>query len=80
MNKVLKITTCGMKNISQDLTIDFANATINQGVKKVNNVKGIYGFNGAGKTAFITSVDLYKNIVTDSKYLLQNCFGLLCQK
>ena len=72
MKKVLQISTCGMKNISKSITIDFANSTIEDGIKKVNNVKGIFGFNGAGKTAFITSVDLYKKIATNPNYLLQN--------
>lgn len=70
--KVLQITTSGMKNISKDIVITFANSTIEKGIKKINNVKGIFGFNGAGKTAFITSVDLYRNIVLNPTYLMQN--------
>ena len=72
MKKILQISTRGMKSIFQPITIDFANATIEGGIKKVNNVKGVFGFNGAGKTAFIKSVDLYKKIVTVPNYLLQN--------
>lgn len=70
--KVLQITTSGMKNISKDIVVTFANSTIEKGVKKINNVKGIFGFNGAGKTAFITSVDLYRNVILNPTYLLQN--------
>lgn len=70
--KVLQITTSGMKNISKDIVITFANSTIEKGIKKINNVKGIFGFNGAGKTAFITSVDLYRNVVLNPTYLMQN--------
>ena len=72
MKKILQIYTRGMKNLFQPIVIDFANATIETGIKKVNNVNGVFGFNGAGKTAFIKSVDLYKKIVTVPNYLLQN--------
>ena len=70
--KVLQITTSGMKNISKDIVITFANSTIEKGIKKINNVKGIFGFNGAGKTAFVTSVDLYRKVVLNPTYLMQN--------
>ena len=72
MAKLLQITTKGMKNLSEDVTLDFSNRTVRGGIKKVNNVKGIFGYNGSGKTALISSVDLYKKVVTDQNYLLQN--------
>ena len=72
MNRILQIKTCGMKNLAEEITIDFANLTIENGVSKINNVKGIFGFNGSGKTALMTSVDYYLKIVTDAKFLLQN--------
>lgn len=72
MDKILQIKTSGMKNLSNEITIDFANLTIEKGVNKINNVKGIFGFNGSGKTALMTSVDYYIKIVTDAKFLLQN--------
>ena len=72
MNKILQIKTSGMKNISEEITIDFANLTIEKGVSKINNIKGIFGFNGSGKTALMTSVDYYIKTVTDAKFLLQN--------
>lgn len=70
--RILEITTSGMKNLAKDIIIAFANSTIDQGIKKVNNIKGIFGCNGAGKTAFIASVDLYRNVVLNPTYLLQN--------
>ena len=72
MMNLLQISTRGMKNISQNITIDFANATVDRGVKKVNNVKGIFGYNGSGKTALMTSVYLYLRLSTNARYLLQN--------
>lgn len=72
MKRILQIKTQGIKCIAKQITIDFANTTLGDGASKVNNVKGIFGFNGAGKTAIITSVDYYLKILRDSKFLLQN--------
>ena len=71
MGRVLQIKTSGMKNLSEEITIDFANLTIEKGINKLNNVKGVFGFNGSGKTALITSVDYYLRITTDPTFLLQ---------
>lgn len=72
MKKLLQLSTSGIKNIERPITIDFANQTINNGINKVNNIKGIYGYNGAGKTAFITAMYFYKNIILNSEFLMQN--------
>ena len=72
MKKILQFSTYGIKNIEKMITIDFANQTIEKGISKINNVKGIFGYNGAGKSALITSVDFYNKIVCNPNYLLQN--------
>ena len=72
MNRLLQLSTYGIKNIENPITLEFANSTIKTGLNKINNVKGIFGYNGAGKTALITSVDFYKSIVSNSNFLLQN--------
>ena len=72
MNRLLQLTTYGIKNIEKEIVIDFSNSTIERGIKKVNNVKGIFGYNGAGKSALIIAVDFYKNIVCGSNFLMQN--------
>lgn len=71
MNRLLQLSTYGMKNIENMITIDFSNSTLSAD-RKVNNVKGIFGYNGAGKSALMTSIDIYKSIVVDPNYLLQN--------
>ena len=71
MYKLLQLSTYGMKNIEREITINFSNETIKNGITKINNVKGIFGYNGAGKSAIIMSVDLYKNIVCDPTFLVQ---------
>lgn len=72
MKKLLQFSTYGIKNIDKMITLDFANQTIEKGIQKINNVKGIFGYNGAGKSAIITSVDFYNKIVCNSNYLVQN--------
>ena len=72
MNQLLMLTTYGVKNIEKPITLEFANSTIENGIKKVNNVKGIFGYNGVGKSALISSVDFYKSIVCGNNYLLQH--------
>lgn len=72
MDKLLQLITFGLKNIEKPLVLDFANQTIKNGLNKVNTIKGIYGYNGAGKTALITSADIYRKITTDSNFLVQN--------
>ncbi len=72
MKKLLQFSTYGIKNIEKMITLDFANQTIERGVHKVNNVKGIFGYNGAGKSAIITSIDYYNKIVCNPNFLIQN--------
>ena len=69
--RVVKISVCGIKNISEPLVIDFSSKIAKDVLKKVANVKGIFGINGTGKTAFITAIDIYKNICISKNYLIQ---------
>ena len=70
--RILKFTTCGIKNIDKPISLLFSNRTIEKGVKKFTNVKDVFGYNGSGKTAIMTSILLYKRIITDDRYLLQD--------
>lgn len=72
MNKLLQFSTYGIKNIEELITIDLANQTIENGIQKINNVKGIFGYNGAGKSALMTAIDYYNKIVCVPNYLMQN--------
>ena len=71
MYKLLQLSTYGIKNLENEIIITFSNETIENGINKLNNIKGIFGYNGSGKSAIITSIDLYKNIICDST-LIQN--------
>jgi AAA15 family ATPase/GTPase len=70
MIKIISITTHGIKNIASDITLDFIGKNSLDGFNfSGNNVKAIYGSNGSGKTAFITSVLFAKNLLLNRSYL-----------
>lgn len=66
----MKYSVSGIKTLEGLVSLSFYKKTItkNLGTQKYN-IKGIYGVNGSGKTAIITSVDILKNIITDTRYL-----------
>ena len=74
MNYILyRIETYGIKNISKLISFDFVNQTITNKIKKnQSKIKAIYGTNGAGKSAFMNSIEIYKQLNLDSNYLKQN--------
>lgn len=60
----------GIKTLNQLITLSFYKKTFKKEMDTQSyNIKGIYGMNGAGKTAIITSVDILKNILINSSYL-----------
>ena len=74
MNYILyRIETYGIKNISKLVSFDFASQTVtNKIVKNQSKIKAIYGTNGAGKSAFMNSIEIYKKLNLDPNYLKQN--------
>ena len=74
MNFILyRIETYGIKNISKLISFDFTNQTVTHKIKKnQSKIKAIYGTNGAGKSAFMNSIEIYKQLNLDSNYLKQN--------
>lgn len=71
MIKLISVTTHGIKNIASDISLDFIGRNSLTGFNfSGNNVKAIYGSNGSGKTAFITSVLFAKNLLINSSYLV----------
>ena len=67
---LLEFRLNGIKNIEKEIAISF----YKQGIRKFNrgnyNVKGIFGRNGIGKTAIIKGIEILRNIVLDSDYLI----------
>lgn len=60
----------GIKTLDQLISLSFYKKTITKSFDtREYNVKGIYGMNGSGKSAIITSVDILKNLLTNPGYL-----------
>lgn len=60
----------GIKTLDELVSLSFYKKTITKNPDTRNyNIKGIYGTNGSGKSAIISSVDILRNILTDSHYL-----------
>ncbi len=61
----------GIKNISNEIELDFYNKILTKFNPEMNRVKAIYGENGSGKTAIVTAVNIAKKIVLNPGYLKQ---------
>ena len=60
----------GIKALDQTVSLSFYKKTITKPFDFSNyNIKGIYGINGAGKSAIITSVKIFRNLIVDRDYL-----------
>ena len=60
----------GIKTLDQMVSLSFYQKTIKVPVDTQRyNIKGIYGMNGAGKSAIVTSVDILKSLLTNPDYL-----------
>lgn len=70
MSQLLQFSVCGIKNINKEITINLAELST-KSVKKPNKVTAIFGFNGAGKTALMTGIYIYKNVIINKYYLNQ---------
>ena len=69
---LLKAEISGIKNIDSPIHLDFYPDIIKDKIDfNHNNVKGIYGCNGAGKTAIITAFYIYQRVLSSDNYLLQ---------
>lgn len=61
----------GIKNLDKDVKLEFYKKTIDKDFDpKEYNVKAIYGENGTGKSAIITSVKVLKNLMLNKLYLV----------
>lgn len=70
MNRLLKISTSGMKCLWNNVDISFSNATVQNGVKNFTKVKALFSGNGDGKTAVVYSAWLYKKLCLEENYIL----------
>ena len=72
MNKFFLVSyrVKGIKNFEEEVSFSFYKKTITKPIDTGNyNVKGIYGMNGSGKSAIISSVDILRNLLINENYL-----------
>lgn len=68
---LLSYTVNGIKNLDKNVRLDFYKKTIDKNFEpREYNVKAIYGENGTGKSAIITSVKVLKNLMLNKLYLV----------
>ena len=70
---LLKMKINGIKSIKEEIVLDFYNNSVGKQFDSFDShVKAIYGANGAGKTAIIYAVEIYKNLILEPDYLAIN--------
>lgn len=75
--KLVKFETYGMKNLKEKICIEFSNSSFRKNSTNTQKIKAIYGMNGAGKSAVMNSVDLYKKLLSEKDYIVVNKKNLL---
>jgi len=67
---LLNFTVSGIKNIEDDLRLDFYKKTVDKNFDPEQyRVKAIYGENGSGKTGIVLAVKILKSLILDANYL-----------
>ena len=67
---LLSLTLSGIKNIKDEIRIDFYKKTVDRNFNPDKyRVKAIYGENGSGKSGIITAVSILKQLITDRDFL-----------
>ena len=67
---LVKYTVQGVKTLEKKVSLSFYKKVIERTPKTQNyNIKAIYGMNGSGKSAIITSIDILRNLLINPGYL-----------
>ena len=73
MYYLLNITVSGIKCIEEEVRLDFYKKIVD---KKFDpdkyRIKAIYGENGSGKSAIITAIKIFQDIICNSQYLSES--------
>lgn len=67
---LLNIRVAGIKNIKEEVRLDFYKKTVDRDFDPDKyRIKAIYGENGSGKSALITAVKIFKDLMLKGNYL-----------
>lgn len=70
---LLNLTVSGIKCIKEDVRLDFYKRTVDKNFNPERyRVKAIYGENGSGKSALITAVQIFQELIMCTNYLLES--------
>lgn len=70
---LLNLTVSGVKCIKEDVRLDFYKKTIDKSFNPEKyRVKAIYGENGSGKSALMTAVNIFQNLMMSTNYLMES--------
>lgn len=73
MYYLLNVTLAGVKCIEEEIRLDFYKKIVNQKFDADKyRIKAIYGENGSGKSAIITAVKIFQDIICNSQYLSES--------
>lgn len=67
---LLNVSISGIKSIKKEVRLDFYKKTVNKNFNPEKyRVKAIYGENGSGKSALITAVKIFRDLIYNENYL-----------
>lgn len=67
---LLNISVAGIKSIKEEIQLDFYKKTVDKNFNPDKyRIKAIYGENGSGKSAIITAVKIFQDLVINDNYL-----------
>ena len=67
---LLNVRMSGIKSIKNEIRLDFYKKTVDKNFDPDNfRVKAIYGENGSGKTAIITGIKIFQDLMLSNQYL-----------
>ena len=70
---LLGIRISGIKNIKNEVKLDFYKKTITKDFEPNEyRIKAIYGENGSGKSALVSAVKIFKNLIDSPNYLSES--------
>lgn len=67
---LLNMSISGIKNIKEEVRLDFYKKTVDKDFSpEKHRIKAIYGENGSGKSAIITAVKIFQDLLINDNYL-----------
>lgn len=67
---LLNMSVSGIKSIKEEIRLDFYKKTVDKNFNPDKyRIKAIYGENGSGKSAIITAVKIFQDLINNSNYL-----------